>query len=50
MPKDIFGHIDMCIVDADGDLHIYNYKVTTSGINMGSVKMEKYRYQMALLK
>lgn len=50
MPKDIFGHIDMCVIDANGDLHIYNYKVTTSGINPASVKMEKYRYQMALLK
>lgn len=48
--KDLFGHIDMIVIDGYGDLHIVNYKITTSTIKEGTVKLEKYKYQMALLR
>lgn len=48
--KDLFGHIDMVVVDASGDVHLFNFKTTTSTIQPQSVKLEKYKYQMALLK
>nr|DAH58178.1 MAG TPA: UvrD/REP helicase [Bacteriophage sp.] len=50
MDKTLFGHIDMVVIDGDGDLHLFNYKVTTTSIQPSSVKLEKYKYQMALLK
>jgi hypothetical protein len=40
----------MVVIDASGDLHLFNYKIATSPIMEGSVKLEKYKYQMALLK
>lgn len=47
----IIGHIDNLVVDTDGVLHIYNYKVTSTPISeWNSVKMQNYKYQMALLK
>ena len=47
----IIGHIDNLVVDTDGVLHIYNYKVTSTPISeWNAVKIEKYKYQMALLK
>ncbi len=47
----IVGHIDNLVVDTDGVLHIYNYKVTSTPISeWNAVKIEKYKYQMALLK
>lgn len=48
---DIIGHIDNLVIDTDGVLHIYNYKVTSTPISeWNAVKIEKYKYQMALLK
>lgn len=48
LDEDIIGHIDNLIIDNIGDLHIVNYKISTSGIS--DVKREKYKYQLALLK
>lgn len=50
LDKDLFGHIDMVVIDGDGDLHLFNYKITSTSIQPKSVKLEKYKYQMALLK
>lgn len=47
---DIFGHIDMIVIDGLGDLHIFNYKVSTHAISSNETKLIKYRYQMALLR
>lgn len=49
--EDIVGHIDyMCIKD-DGTLDIYNLAVSTeSESDWASVKKEKYKYKLALLK
>ena len=47
--QELIGHIDNIIVDSLGDLHIVNYKITTSSANH-VVKQEKYKYQLALLK
>ncbi len=48
---DIIGHIDNLVIDTDGVLHIYNYKLTSTPISeWNAVKKEKYKYQMALLK
>ena len=46
--QDIIGHIDNLIIDDSGDLHIVNYKISTTSIT--DVKEEKYKYQLALLK
>ena len=48
LDEDIIGHIDNIIIDKAGDLHLVNYKISTSGIS--DVKREKYKYQLALLK
>lgn len=49
--EDIIGHIDNLVVDTNGTLHIYNYKLTSTPISeWDAVKKEKYRFQMALLK
>lgn len=45
---EIIGHIDNIIIDPNGELHIINYKITTSLID--NEKKKKYKYQMALLK
>lgn len=50
LDKTLFGHIDMVVIDGNSDLHLFNYKVTTTSIQPKSVKLEKYKYQMALLK
>ena len=47
--QELIGHIDNIIVDSLGDLHIVNYKISTTSVNH-SVKQEKYKYQLALLK
>lgn len=44
LDKTLFGHIDMVVVDGDGDLHLFNYKVTTTPIQPESVKLKKYKY------
>lgn len=49
--EDIVGHIDNLVIDPQGTLHIYNYKLTTTPTSeWNAVKIEKYRYQLALLK
>ena len=48
--KTLFGHIDMVVIDNNNDLHLFNYKMTTNSIQPKTAKMEKYKYQMALLK
>ena len=49
--EDIIGHIDNLVIDTNGTLHIYNYKLTSTPISeWDAVKKEKYRFQMALLK
>lgn len=49
--EDIIGHIDNLVIDTNGKLHIYNYKLTSTPISeWDAVKKEKYRFQMALLK
>jgi len=40
--QDIIGHIDNLIIDDSGDLHIVNYKISTTSIT--DVKEEKYKY------
>lgn len=51
IPEEIIGHIDYLIVRDNGDIEIFNIKSSTeSYINWDSVKKEKYRYQMAMLK
>lgn len=47
--EELTGHIDNIVVDSLGDLHIINYKITTTPIKH-IVKQEKYKYQLALLK
>ena len=48
LDQDIIGHIDNLIIDDSGELHIVNYKISTTSIN--DVKEEKYKYQLGLLK
>ena len=47
--QELIGHIDNIIIDNLGDLHIVNYKITTTS-DRYIVKEEKYKYQLALLK
>lgn len=49
--EEIVGHIDYLIIRENGDIEIFNIKSSTESYsNWDSVKKEKYRYQMALLK
>ena len=49
--EEVVGHIDYLIVRENGDIEIFNIKSSTESYsNWDSVKKEKYRYQMALLK
>ena len=49
--EDIVGHIDNLVIDPDGTIHIYNYKLTSTPVSeWNAIKNEKYKYQMALLK
>lgn len=50
LDKTLLGHMDMVVVDHSGTVHLFNYKITTHTLQDGSVKMEKYRYQLALIK
>lgn len=48
---DIIGHIDYMLIKDNGDIEIFNIKSSIENYNnWDSVKKEKYRYQMALLK
>lgn len=47
----LFGHIDYAFIDDDGTLHIYNFKASSQFYkNWSTQKMEKYRYELALIK
>lgn len=49
--EDIFGHFDNIVIDSNGCLHVYNYKLTSTPISeWKAVKLEKYKYQLAFLK
>lgn len=49
--KEIVGHYDNIVIDEKGDVHIYNYRVSsTSPVHEYNVKREKYTLMMALLK
>ena len=50
LDKELFGHIDKIIIDGAGDLHIVLYKFSADGFNLYSAKMDRYKYQMALLQ
>lgn len=51
IPEEIVGHIDYLIIRDNGDIEVFNIKSSTeSYTNWDSVKKEKYRYQMAILK
>ena len=50
LDKTLFGHIDMIAIDGNGTLHLFNYKITTTAMRPQLFKLEKYKYQMALLK
>lgn len=51
LDKEIVGHIDYLIVRDNGDIEVFNLKTSTESYSSwDSVKKEKYRYQMALLK
>ena len=48
---ELVGHIDNLIIDAQGDIHIVNYKTTTMHPKEWQlVKEEKYKYQLVFLK
>lgn len=49
--QEIFGHIDQMFIGKDGTVHLYLYKTTSTPPNeWQSVKIEKYKYQLAFLK
>ena len=49
--EEVIGHIDYLIVRENGDIEVFNIKSSTESYSTwDSVKKEKYRYQMALLK
>lgn len=51
MEEEIIGHIDYLMIRDNGDIEVFNIKSSTeSYANWDSVKKEKYRYQMAILK
>ena len=45
------GHIDFVIIDPEGNLSLYNYKVTSESIDSWEKsKLEKYKQEMVFLK
>lgn len=49
--REIIGHYDNIVIDNNGNVHIYNYRVSsTSPIHEYNVKRDKYTLMMALLK
>lgn len=49
--KSIIGHIDHLIIDQDGTLHLYNFKVSSQKPGeWASAKVEKYKAQLVFLK
>lgn len=51
MAEKILGHIDYLCVKPNGAIEIFNLKTSTeSYLDWGNVKMEKFKYQLALLK
>lgn len=51
MTEKILGHIDYLVVKENGEIELYNVKTSTEPFNTWSAaKMQKYKYQLALLK
>lgn len=51
LSESILGHIDYLVVRDNGDIEIFNIKTSTEPYEQwSSVKKEKYKYQMALVK
>lgn len=51
MAEKIIGHIDYLFVRPNGDIEIFNIKSSTSNeSDWGSIKKEKYKHQLALIK
>lgn len=49
--KTIVGHIDYLFIKPDGDIEIFNLKVSTEAeAQWDSIKKEKFKYQLALIK
>lgn len=49
--KNLIGHIDYLVIDPDGTLNIYNFKVSSQHYNeWPSAKEEKYKAQLVFLK
>ena len=49
--EDLIVHIDKLIVDGDGNIHIYNFKTTTTSVDeWAEEKWQKYRIQAAIIK
>ena len=47
----LFSHIDYTIIDSKGNLHIYNFKVSSqSFIDWGEEKKKKYELELAFIK
>lgn len=47
----LFSHIDYAIVDSKGNLHIYNFKVSSqSFVEWGDEKKKKYELDLAFIK
>lgn len=51
LDEEIIGHIDYLIVRDNGDIEVFNIKSSIESYSeWDSIKKEKYRYQMAILK
>ena len=51
LAEHIMGHIDYLCVKPNGTIEIFNLKTSTENyLNWGTVKTEKFKYQLALLK
>ena len=49
--QDLYGHIDWMFIGQDGTLHLYLVKTSTeNAYDWNSVKVTKYKYQLAFLK
>lgn len=49
--EDLIVHIDKLIVDGDGNIHVYNFKTTTTSADQwADEKKQKYRIQAAIIK
>lgn len=47
----LLGHIDFVIIDAEGNLSLYNYKMTSESLDSWKqAKLQKYKHEMVFLK